>query len=72
MQVLTAIGRELLGLFVSDMRFTGALAAWIAVVAAIPVFLKPASSAEAVVLFVGFAVILIENLMHVAAGRRQR
>lgn len=71
MQVFTTIGRELVGLFVADARFTGALAGWIAIAGAIPLFLKPASGAEAILLFLGFAVILIENLVHVATDLRR-
>ena len=39
MQTLKAIGREALGLFVADARFTLALVAWIAIAGSIPVLL---------------------------------
>ena len=72
MQTLKTIGRELFGLFVADARFTLALAAWIAIAGAIPVLLRHSPGAGALILFAGFAVILVENLVHVASRERSR
>jgi len=70
MQTITAIARELFGLFVADARFTLALAAWIAIGATFPLLLERAPGVAAPLLFAGFAVILVENLVHVAARKR--
>jgi hypothetical protein len=72
MQILKTIGNGLFGLFVADARFTLALAAWIAIAAAIPVVLERSPGAGALLLFAGFAVVLVENLVHVAASERGR
>jgi hypothetical protein len=72
MQALKTIGREAFGLFVADARFTLALVAWIAIAAAVPVLLGSASGAGALLLFAGFAAILVENLVHVASSDRSR
>jgi len=72
MQTLKTIARELFGLFVADARFTLVLAAWIAIAGAIPVFLEHSPGAGALLLFAGFAVILVENLVHVASSERSR
>jgi hypothetical protein len=67
MNALKAIGREALGLFIADARFTVALVGWIAMGAAIPAALPHSRVAGALLLFAGFAAILIENLIHVAS-----
>jgi hypothetical protein len=72
MQAIFAIGGELFGLFVADARFTLALAAWIAIGAMFPLLLEHAPGAGALLLFAGFAAILVENLVHVAASERGR
>jgi hypothetical protein len=72
MQTLKTIARELFGLFVADARFTLALAAWIAIAGAIPSLLEHSPGAGALVLFAGFAAILVENLAHVASSERSR
>jgi hypothetical protein len=72
MQALKTIGREAFGLFVADARFTLALVAWIAIAGAIPVLLGPASGAGALLLFAGFAAILVESLVHVASSDRSQ
>ncbi len=72
MQALKTIGREAFGLFVADARFTLALAAWIAIAASIPVLLERSPDAGALLLFAGFAVVLVENLLHVAMSEHRR
>ena len=72
MHALQMIGREALGLFVADARFTVALVAWAAIAAAIPGMLPRSPIAGALFLFAGFAVILIENLFHFALNERNR
>ena len=72
MQTLKTIGREALGLFVADARFTLALVAWIAIAASIPVLLPRSPVAGALILFAGFAAILIENLVHLASSRSRQ
>jgi hypothetical protein len=72
MQALKTIGFELFGLFVADARFTLALVAWIAIAGAIPVLLERSPGAGALLLFVGFAVVLVEDLVHVAVRERRR
>lgn len=66
MRAIKAIGRELFGLFVADARFTLALAAWIAIAATFPVVLQRAPGTATLLLSAGFAVVLVENLVHVA------
>ena len=68
MQTLKTLAREALGLFVADARFTLSLLAWVAIAGSIPVLLPRSPVAGALLLFAGFAAILIENLVHVAAG----
>ena len=70
METLKTIGREALGLFVADARFTLTLVAWIAIADAIPAVLPHSSVAGALILFCGFAVILIESLLYVASNHR--
>jgi hypothetical protein len=72
MQALKTIGREAFGLFVADARFTLALVAWIAIAGATPVLLERNPGAGALLLFAGFAAILVENLVHVASSDRSR
>jgi hypothetical protein len=72
MDALKTIGREALGLFIADPRFTVALVGWIAMAAAIPAALPYSPVAGALLLFVGFAAILIENLVHVASSNGSR
>jgi hypothetical protein len=49
-------------------RFTLALVAWIAIAGAIPILLERNPGAGALLLFAGFAAILVENLVHVASS----
>jgi hypothetical protein len=63
---IKAIGHEILGLFVEDMRFTVALCGWIAVVAATRPWWHGAPRLGAIGLFAGFAVIFCENVLHAA------
>ena len=72
MQTLKTIGREALGLFVADARFTLALVAWIAIASSIPVLLPRSPVAGALLLFAGFAAILMENLVRVASDDRSQ
>lgn len=72
MQALKTIGREAFGLFVADARFTLALVVWIAIAGAIPVLLDRNPGGGALLLFAGFAAILVENLVHVASSDRGR
>ena len=67
MQTLKTIGREALGLFVADARFTLALVAWITIAGSLPVLLPRSPIAGALILFGGFAAILIENVVHIAS-----
>jgi hypothetical protein len=71
MQTLKTIGREAVGLFVADARFTLALVGWIAIAGVIPVLLPHNPVTGALFLFAGFAVILVENLLHVASSSRE-
>jgi hypothetical protein len=70
MQTLKTIGREVLGLFIADARFTLALVAWIAIAGVISGLLSRSPVVGALLLFAGFAGILIENLVHVASSDR--
>jgi hypothetical protein len=72
MQTLKTIGREALGLFVADARFTLALVGWIAIASVIPALLDLRPGAGALLLFAGFAVVLVENLVHVASSEPSR
>ena len=70
MQTLKTIGREALGLFIADARFTLALVAWIAIAGVLSGLLSRSPVVGALLLFAGFAGILIENLVHVASSDR--
>ncbi len=72
MQTLKILAREALGLFVADARFTLALVTWIAIAGSIPVLLPRSPVAGALLLFAGFAAILVENLVHVASDDRSQ
>lgn len=72
MQAVKTIGRELFGLFVADARFTLALAAWIAIAGAFPMLLGRIQGVGALLLFAGFAGVLVENLVHVGSRDRAR
>jgi hypothetical protein len=72
MHTLKTIGREAVGLFVADARFTLALVSWIAIAGVIPVLLPRDLAAGALLLFAGFAAILVENLLHIAACNASR
>ncbi len=69
MERIKAIGREILGLFVEDLRFTAALALWIAITAATRPWWQGAPPLGAIGLFVGFALILCESVLHAARRR---
>lgn len=66
MERIRTIGRELVGLFVEDARFTVALAVWIAIAAATRPWWQSAPRLGAVLLFVGFALILCESVLRAA------
>jgi hypothetical protein len=69
---ILAAARELLGLFVDDGSLALAVLAWIAVaVLAFPV-LSIDGGWLAVALFVGIALILVENLLRAARQRTRR
>jgi hypothetical protein len=72
MRALKTIGREAFGLFVADARFTLALIGWIAIAGVMLGLLDHESSTGALLLFAGFAAILIENLVHVASSNHSR
>jgi hypothetical protein len=72
MQALKTIGHQLFGLFVADARFTLALVAWIAIAGAIPLLLERSPDGAALLFFAGFAVVLVENLLHVAVSEHRR
>ncbi len=60
------IGREVLGLFAEDARFTSALAIWIVTVAATRPWWQTAPRFAAITLFAGFALILCEDVLRTA------
>jgi hypothetical protein len=66
---ITMIGHEILGLFVEDGRFTAALAIWIAIAAAARPWRQATQPLGAIVLFLGFALILGESVLR--AARRE-
>ena len=68
METFKTVAREALGLFVADARFTLTLVAWMALAGAIPAALPHSPVAGALILFAGFAAILIENLLYVASN----
>jgi hypothetical protein len=63
---ISAIGHEILGLFVEDTRFTVVLCAWIAIVAATRPWWQDTPRLGAIGLFAGFALILCENVLRAA------
>jgi hypothetical protein len=66
MKQIMAIGSEIFGLFVEDARLTVALAVWISIAAATRTWWQNAPRLGAVALFVGFAAIFCENVLHAA------
>jgi Ni/Fe-hydrogenase subunit HybB-like protein len=63
---IKSIGREVLGLFAEDARFTAALAIWIVIAAASRPWWQSAPRLAAIALFAGFALILCENVLDAA------
>lgn len=66
MSWIKSTGAELLGLFVEDARLTAALAIWMVVVAASRPWWLTRPHLAAIALFIGFAAILAENVLHAA------
>jgi Ni/Fe-hydrogenase subunit HybB-like protein len=60
------IGREVLGLFAEDVRFTAALAIWIVTAVATRPWWQSAPRFAAIALFAGFALILCEDVLRTA------
>ena len=65
MNVLTLALRELYGLFVDDLGYALAIAGWIVLSVALLRFLDP--GARGIVLFAGFALILVASVRRGAA-----
>jgi hypothetical protein len=61
----------LFGVVVADPRFTLALMVWIAIAATILRFVRDVSGAGAILLFLGFAIMLVENVLHAALIKHQ-
>ena len=70
MKWLMDAGRELLGLFVDDGSLVVAVLAWIAVAVLVFPHLPIGDRWLAVALFLGLALILVENLLRAARRRR--
>jgi hypothetical protein len=66
MDRIKAIEHEILGLFVEDVRFSAALAIWIAILGATRPWWQCAPRFAAIALFAGFVLILCENVLHAA------
>ena len=66
MDRIKAIGHEILGLFVEDVRFSSALVIWIAISAAVRPWWQSAPRFGALALFAGFALILCEDVLRAA------
>ena len=66
MDRIKLIGREVLGLFAEDARFTSALAIWIVTAAATRVWWQSTPRFAAIALFAGFALILCEDVLRTA------
>ncbi|MGH7030748.1 MAG: hypothetical protein ACREE9_12490 [Stellaceae bacterium] len=66
---IKAIGREILGLFVEDARFTATLGIWVAIAAAARPWWQAVQPLGAIALFAGFAVILCESVLRAARRR---
>jgi hypothetical protein len=67
MHSLKTIAHQLFALFFTDARFTLALVIWIIAASTIPTLLPQHSVLSAALFFFGFAGILLESLIHVAA-----
>lgn len=66
MDRIKLIGREVLGLFAEDARFTSALAIWIVTAAATRPWWQSAPRFAAIALFAGFALILWGDVLRTA------
>jgi hypothetical protein len=66
MERIKAIGHEILGLFVEDARFTGALAIWLAIAAVTRPWWQNMPRLGAILLFAGLALILCESVLRAA------
>jgi hypothetical protein len=66
-----AIRWELFGVVVADPRFTLALMVWIAIAATILRFVRDVNGVAAILLFLGFAIMLVENVLHAALIKNQ-
>jgi hypothetical protein len=70
MQTLKTVAREVFGLFVEDGRFSVVLVLWISFVGLLARWSSGAAEFGGLVLFLGLAAILVENLAH--SARRDR
>jgi hypothetical protein len=71
MRVLRAAARELLGFFVGDLSLTLAMLAWIALIALLAHTVGPATW-QALLLFLGLAGILMENISRASDRAKRR
>jgi membrane protein implicated in regulation of membrane protease activity len=68
---LKSIVREVLGLFVDDISFAGAILLWLVIMLVVLPKLVTGERWAGVVLFVGLAFILIESVVRYARRRRK-
>ena len=66
---IKTIGREVLGLFAEDARFTSALVIWIVTAAATRPWWQSVPRFAAIAFFAGFALILCEDVRRAARRR---
>ena len=68
---MRSIAREVWGLFVEDGRFAAAIVVWLAVVLLVVRRAAWGTRWGGVALFTGLALVLIENVLRYARGRRK-
>ena len=71
MRALSAMLRELLGLFVDDGSLAAAALIWIALCALLLPRIAPARGWDGIILFLGLAAVLAENAVRAARRKRQ-
>jgi hypothetical protein len=71
MRWLKSIGREILGLFVDDGSFAGAIVVWLILAVAVLPRVAPDAGWSGPTLFAGLALVLVESVLRYARRKRR-
>ena len=68
---IKSIGREILGLFVDDGSFAGAIIVWLILTVAVLPRVAPEAGWSGVMLFAGLVLVLVESVLRYARRKRR-